>query len=81
MPGLRDKSLAESFSSFNFIKALGSAQVQPELNPDLVTTQEVMNKTDKEGKEVIRPCPPAFPKSYQDKGHTNDSSQARQVIE
>ena len=56
MPGLRVKSLAKGFQVFDFTEGPGSAQVQPELNLDLVTTGEVMKKT-KKGKEEIRPCP------------------------
>ena len=47
MSELRVKSLAESFPRFDFIEGLGSAQVQPELNPDLMTTGEVTNETKK----------------------------------
>ena len=62
-PGLRVKSLRASFSNFDFTEGPGSAQVQFELNLDLVTTQEVINKTDREETESIMPCPHGlFPK-------------------
>ena len=56
MPALRVKSLANGFQGFDFKEGPGSAQVQPKLNLELVTTGEVVNETDKEGKEEIRPC-------------------------
>ena len=50
MPRLRVKSLAKGSQVFDFTEGPGSAQVQPELNLDLVTTEEMMSKTDKEKK-------------------------------
>ena len=71
MPGLRVKSLAKGFQVFDFTEGPGSAQVQPELNLDLVTTEEMMNETDKERKRRDQPTPSwPLPEGYQDKSHT-----------
>ena len=71
MPGLRVKSLAKGFQVFDFTEGPGSAQVQLELNLDLVTTEGMRSKTDKEKKRRDQTSPSwPLPEGYQDKSHT-----------
>ena len=71
MPGLRVKSLAKCSQVFDFAEGLCSGQVQPELNLDLVTTERMMNETDKERKRRDQTSPSwPLPDGYQDKSHT-----------